>query len=68
MEQLARKAAQTDDSLVAAVYQKTGAKVVDLSDATVKKWQTIARNTAWKDYAAKNDNCAKLLKLAEKTL
>ncbi|MEB0136792.1 TRAP transporter substrate-binding protein DctP [Actimicrobium sp. CCC2.4] len=68
LETMARKSAQTDDSLVAAVYQKAGAKVVDLSDATVKKWQTIARATAWKDYAERNANCANLLKLAEKTL
>jgi TRAP-type C4-dicarboxylate transport system substrate-binding protein len=68
MEAFARKAAQFDDSAVAAVYQKTGAKVVDLNDATVKKWQAIARTTAWKDYGDRNENCAKLLKLAEKTL
>ncbi len=68
LEAFARKSAQLDDSLVAAVYQKTGAKVVDLNAATVKKWQDIARATAWKDYAAKSESCAKLLKLAEKTL
>jgi TRAP-type C4-dicarboxylate transport system substrate-binding protein len=68
MEAFARKAAQLDDSVVAAVYQKAGAKVVDLNAATVKKWQDIARATAWKDYGEKNENCAKLLKLAEKTL
>jgi TRAP-type C4-dicarboxylate transport system substrate-binding protein len=68
MEAFARKSAQQDDSAVAAVYQKTGAKVVDLNDATVKKWQAIARTTAWKDYGDRNENCAKLLKLAEKTL
>ena len=68
MEKFAENAARLDDSGVAAVYQKAGAKVVDLNAATVKKWQDIARNTAWKDYAAKNDNCAKLLKLAEKLL
>ena len=68
LEAFARKAAQLDDITVAVVYQKTGAKVSDLSDATVKKWQAIARRTAWKDYAAKNENCAKLLALAEKTL
>ncbi|WP_041741589.1 TRAP transporter substrate-binding protein DctP [Collimonas fungivorans] len=68
MEQFATNAARLDDSGVAAVYQKAGAKVVDLNAATVKKWQDIARNTAWKDYAARNDNCAKLLKLAEKLL
>ena len=68
MEAFARKSAQLDDSLVAAVYAKTGAKVVDLSDATVKKWQAIARTSAWKDYGERNETCAKLLKLAEKTL
>jgi TRAP-type C4-dicarboxylate transport system substrate-binding protein len=66
MESFARKAAQLDDSLVAAIYQKAGAKVVDLNAATVKKWQDLARATAWKDYAAKSENCARLLKLAEK--
>jgi len=68
LETFARKSAQTDDSLVAAVYQRTGAKVADLSAATVKRWQAIARTTAWKDYGEHNDNCAKLLKLAEKLL
>ena len=67
MEQFATKAAQADDIAVAQVYQKAGAKVVDLNEATVKKWQDIARRTAWKDYAAKNENCAKLMQLAEKT-
>jgi TRAP-type C4-dicarboxylate transport system substrate-binding protein len=68
MEAFALKAAQDDDNQVAAVYQKAGAKVVDLNAATVKRWQAIARTTAWKDYGEKNENCAKLLKLAEKTL
>lgn len=68
MEQFARKSAQMDDDLVAAVYQKAGAKVADLNPAVVKKWQAIARDTAWKDYASRNANCAKLLSLAEQTL
>jgi TRAP-type C4-dicarboxylate transport system substrate-binding protein len=68
METFARKSAQLDDSLVAAIYQKAGAKVADLNDVTIKKWQAIARVTAWKDYGEKNDNCAKLLQLAQKTL
>ncbi|GGE89953.1 TRAP transporter substrate-binding protein [Massilia psychrophila] len=68
METFARKSAQLDDSAVAAVYQKVGAKVVDLTPAQVKKWQAIARTTAWKDYGDKNANCANLLALAEKTL
>jgi len=66
MEAYARKAAQEDDNQVAQVYQKAGAKVVDLTDASVRKWQDIARRTAWKDYASKNENCARLMQLAEK--
>ena len=68
LEKFAMEAAKKDDVDVAAIYQKAGAKVVDLSPASIKKWQTIARQTAWKDYAAKNEGCAKLLALAEQTL
>ena len=68
LEVFARKSAQMDDAAVAAVYQKAGAKVVDLAPVQVKKWQAIARTTAWKDYADKSASCAKLLALAEKTL
>jgi TRAP-type transport system periplasmic protein len=68
LESFARKAAQEDDAAVAAVYQRAGARVADLNPAALKKWQDIARNTAWKDYGARNANCAKLLALAEKTL
>lgn len=65
MEAFALKEAKADDEEVAKVFAKAGAKTVDLSDATVKKWQDIARRTAWKDFAAKNANTAKLLQLAE---
>jgi TRAP-type C4-dicarboxylate transport system substrate-binding protein len=68
LEKYAVEAARADDQAVASVYQKAGAKVYDLSAATVKKWQAIARDTAWKDFAAKSERCARLLKLAEKTL
>jgi TRAP-type C4-dicarboxylate transport system substrate-binding protein len=65
MEAFALKEAKEDDEEVAKVFAKTGAKTVDLTEATVKKWQDIARRTAWKDFAAKNANTAKLLQLAE---
>ena len=68
MEKFALEATKKDDVDVATVYQKAGAKVVDLSPATIKKWQDIARRTAWKDYASKNEGSAKLLALAERTL
>jgi hypothetical protein len=41
--------------------------VFDLDDATLAKWQTLAR-PIWKDYSSKNENCAKLLAAAEKLL
>ncbi|MEI8325610.1 MAG: TRAP transporter substrate-binding protein DctP, partial [Betaproteobacteria bacterium] len=68
MEQFALEAARKDDVEVAAVYQKAGAKVVDLTPTTIKKWQDIARATAWKDYGSKSEGCAKLLALAVQTL
>ncbi|MEO7108016.1 MAG: C4-dicarboxylate ABC transporter, partial [Rhodoferax sp.] len=35
---------------------------------TLKKWQVIARETAWKDFSARNESCAGLLKAAQKLL
>ena len=57
--------AMADDEKVADVYAKKGAKVSDLDEATVEKWRMIARDTAWKDYAAKSPLSAELLKLAQ---
>ncbi len=68
MEKFALEQAKADDQAVAAVYQKSGGKAYDLTDASVKKWQAIARETAWKDYAAKSESCARIIKLAEKLL
>jgi TRAP-type C4-dicarboxylate transport system substrate-binding protein len=64
LEAFGRKGAQDDDTEVAKVYAKAGAKVSELDSATVGKWRDIARDTAWKDYAAKTPVSAKLLKLA----
>ena len=68
MEKFGTEQAQADDKLVADIYTKAGAKVYDLDDATIKKWQTLGRETAWKDYAARSPGCARMLQLAEKTL
>jgi len=64
LEAFGRKGAQEDDTEVAKVYAKAGAKVAELDAATVAKWRDIARDTAWKDYGAKTAVAAKLLKLA----
>ncbi|HJW12075.1 MAG TPA: TRAP transporter substrate-binding protein DctP [Albitalea sp.] len=68
LEKFAVDSAKADDQLLASVYQKAGAKTYDLTEATVKRWQAVARETAWKDYAERNERSAKLLKLAEQTL
>jgi TRAP-type C4-dicarboxylate transport system substrate-binding protein len=67
MEAFGKKGAKADDEAVAQVYEKAGAKVADLDAATVEKWRDIARDTAWKDYAAKTTTAANLLKLASAT-
>ena len=68
LEGFARDAAKQDDRVAAEIYAKAGAKVYDMDDATLGKWQAIARDTAWKDYAEKNENCAGLMKAAQKLL
>ncbi|MHC2625534.1 TRAP-type C4-dicarboxylate transport system substrate-binding protein [Bradyrhizobium huanghuaihaiense] len=64
LEAFGRAAAVEDDVRVAKVYQAAGATVHDLDDKTVRAWRELARDTAWKDYANKNENCARLIKLA----
>jgi TRAP-type transport system periplasmic protein len=68
MEKFGLDGARADDQAVAGVYAKAGATVSDLDDATLKRWQTIARGNAWKDYASKSETCTKLLTAAEKLL
>jgi TRAP-type C4-dicarboxylate transport system substrate-binding protein len=68
LEPVATEAARADDRAVAEVYIKSGGSAHDLSAATVQRWQAIARETAWKDFAARSESCARLLQLVEKTL
>src|SRR5262249_27649769 len=65
VEQLARTAAAADDQKVAELYGRHGVKVVDLDVAAVETWRTLARTTAWKEYAGRTPLSAELLKLAE---
>jgi TRAP-type C4-dicarboxylate transport system substrate-binding protein len=66
LEVFARDAARADDKTAAEVYAKAGAKVYDMDEATLKQWQAIARETAWKDFAGRSESCASLLKAAQK--
>jgi TRAP-type C4-dicarboxylate transport system substrate-binding protein len=68
LESFAQDAAKADDQAVVAVYSKAGAKVYDMDEATLKQWQEIARDTAWKDFGQRSDTCASLLKAAQQLL
>ncbi len=68
LEAFGRDAARADDSAVADLYARAGAKVYDLDDATVRKWQAIARDTAWREFADRNESCASLMKAAQELL
>lgn len=68
LETFARDSAKADDEAVATIYAKAGAKVYDMDESVLKKWQVIARETAWKDFGEKNESCSALLKSAQKLL
>ena len=68
LERFAMEAARMDDAAVASVYRGVGAKVVDLDAQALKRWQAVARETAWKEFGERNSNCAKLLSLAEQSI
>jgi len=67
-EKFAQDAARSDDKLVAEVYAKAGAKIYDIDGPTLGKWQAIAKATAWKDYAEKNETTKALIAAAQKLL
>ena len=65
MEAFGREAAIADDTTVAKVFEKAGAKIHDLDAAAVGKWVDIARETAWADYAGKTATSKRLIELAQ---
>ncbi|GAC1648636.1 MAG: TRAP transporter substrate-binding protein DctP [Gemmatimonadaceae bacterium] len=68
LEQFALDGAKADDQLMETAFMNAGVRVAELDAVTVAKWQTIARTHAWKDFANRCANCAKLLAAAEKLL
>jgi len=68
LEPFGAEGAKADDQKVASIYERAGGKAFDLSAATVGRWRTLARDTAWKDFAGRSDRCARLLQLAEQTI
>src|SRR5262249_7500833 len=64
LEEFGRAAAVEDDVRVAKVYGAAGATVHDLDAKAVQAGRGRRRDTAWNEYASKNENCARLIKLA----
>ena len=56
--------AKKDDEDVAKVYAAKGVQVGDLSAANLEAWRKVSEESAWKDFAAKSNEAADLLKLA----
>ena len=65
LESFGQAGAKADDTRVEEVFAKSGAKVQNMDEGVLRQWRDLARETAWKDFAAKNASCAELLKLAE---
>lgn len=64
LEKVALEGARNDDRAVAQAYLKAGRAVHDLTEGDLKQWIALSRETAFKDYAGKNETCARFLKLA----
>ena len=64
LESFAKESAQADDRAMADVFAKAGAKVVDMDEASFMKWQAIAKETAYKDFAGNVKNGQQLLDMA----
>jgi TRAP-type C4-dicarboxylate transport system substrate-binding protein len=65
LEPFALQSAKADDDELAKIYKAAGIGVKDMTAADLKKWRTIAQDSAWKDFAARSEACANLLKLAQ---
>jgi TRAP-type C4-dicarboxylate transport system substrate-binding protein len=65
LEAFGMEAAKADDEEVVKVYKAKGVAIDDLDDTSLGKWRDIARESAWKDYAAKSETTARFIKLAE---
>jgi TRAP-type C4-dicarboxylate transport system substrate-binding protein len=64
LEPFALEGAKKDDKLLAEVYAKAGAKVVDMDQASFDKWLAIAKETSYKNFAETVPNGKQLLDMA----
>lgn len=64
LEPFAMEGAKKDDKLLAEIYAKAGAKVVDMNQASFDKWKAIARQTSFKNFTDNVTNGKQLLDMA----
>ena len=57
--------AQADDLEMSRVFAAAGVSVRAMEEATVGRWQAVARESAWKQYAEKTPLAARMLRMAE---
>jgi TRAP-type transport system periplasmic protein len=65
VETVGLEGSKADDQRLSDVYAKAGAQVVAMDAAVLAQWQAVARDSAWKDFAARSANTARFLKMAE---
>ena len=65
MEKFAIDKAKADDEEVVKVYGKRNIKAYDIDQAQADKWKAVAKDTCWKEYAAKSASNAEFLKLSQ---
>ena len=65
IEPFGLEGSKADDQRLADVYAKAGSEVVEMDASALDDWKVIARDSAWKDFAGRSANTAKVLKMAE---
>ena len=55
LEDFAFQAAKNDDQELVKTYAAKGAKINELTPEHIEKWRALARDTAWKDFAAQDE-------------
>jgi TRAP-type C4-dicarboxylate transport system substrate-binding protein len=65
IEPVGLEGSRADDQRLSEVYSKAGATVNEMDQAALDEWRAMARESAWKDFAARSANTARFLKMAE---
>jgi TRAP-type C4-dicarboxylate transport system substrate-binding protein len=65
LEAFGTQYAMQDDQRIVEVYGKAKVAVHDMNDASVQKWRAVAEKSAWTDFAKRNADCERFLKLAQ---